>query len=256
MAAHPFGPIEKSLIVAYTRMRYHPTRVKPAFGRVHTTAVPDATDHPIHAFTKGPVLQLDLSANEKNCSDYEICVAPIEPVGLDCDLLSRGLGYRITFTMPADKEFNIQDSSNDEWPQVEIAVTDLFGEKVLSAFEKELYQEKSEFFDPSLFSFINQSKTLVIELNCRHVKVVVNGSTLLTVPLSSNTDGSPLSGLPPAATGMGSFLFGPSRISFTSPSFKEPMIKPLERLEYLAKFLTANKTQLTQEKKSQLKEYI
>src|SRR3990167_3755420 len=100
MAAHPFGPIEKFLITAYKKRRSCLHSAQPCFEYVSTVSVPNPTTNAVWAFSEPRMItQPTLVSGE---SGYETNVAP---VFVDLDLLSRGLGYRITFTMPADQVF-------------------------------------------------------------------------------------------------------------------------------------------------------
>src|SRR3990167_1515721 len=121
MAAHTFGPIEKSLTVAYYKKGYQLSSTRPKLGNTICSKVPRPSENPIWAFSETPRVCVE-GPSIANSSSFRVNLVPCFP---DLDLLSRGLGYRITFTMPADKEFNIQDP--DTWPQGEILVTDMFG---------------------------------------------------------------------------------------------------------------------------------
>src|SRR3990167_3637538 len=121
MAAHPFGPIETFLLRGFNKKQLELDRVDPKFMFSRKVEIPTTNTHPLFAFYKEVTHGVQRTAIV-NSSDYEVKFGAQWP---NTDLLSRGLGYRITFTMPADKEFNIQDA--DTYPSVEITVTDALG---------------------------------------------------------------------------------------------------------------------------------
>src|SRR3990167_9786454 len=128
MAAHPFGPIEKFLITAYKKRGFDPRKVRPQFTDTVCWKYHNLTLNPLWAFFLPGHFEFRPNATYSR-PGYEVSSVP----SLVClDLLSRGLGYRITFTMPADKEFNIQDP--DTWPQIDIDVLDYLGEHILAHF--------------------------------------------------------------------------------------------------------------------------
>src|SRR3990167_9837896 len=114
MAAHPFGPIETFLLRGYNKMGFDPKRVRPVFEE-QRVKIFDINTPPYWLFQKFDIDTYELERTAiVNCSDYDDSHSPDYTHNLD--LLSRGLGYRITFTMPADREFQIHDQST--WPGV------------------------------------------------------------------------------------------------------------------------------------------
>src|SRR3990167_838383 len=129
MAAHPFGPIENLLFRAYKQPGCDPRCAKPVFDSQIKLEVPCISVDclPNWAFMRMRSLTYELERTAiVNSSDYDFDPKHEIPY---MDLLSRGLGYRITFTMPADREFQIHDQST--WPGLELTILDMFGENVL-----------------------------------------------------------------------------------------------------------------------------
>ena len=169
MAAHPFGPIENQLIRGYTKRDVSLAQMKPRFGRPSSTNIPGVETHAVWGFSSVPKLKIAEPAINKNSSyefDVSIC-------NFDLNLLSRGLGYRITFTMPADKEFNIEQP--DTYPQVEFCFLDMFGDNVLSPVKicsksRQKLQQVCKNV-PSLMKIVNRAQSLIIEATIAHIKV-------------------------------------------------------------------------------------
>src|SRR3990167_9510480 len=96
MAAHPFRPIEKSLILAYyknSRIKIEPRQVRIRF--VGFQNVPKAPE------TTNPLSLLLEYKPHYRCSNNskQFRVTPEYKLPPQVNLLSRGLGYRITFKM-------------------------------------------------------------------------------------------------------------------------------------------------------------
>src|SRR3990167_4550240 len=168
MAAHPFGPIEKSLIVAFKELRTDPTRAKIHFRFHKRVKVPNFTDNFIWALCE-PIFALEPTANV-NSSDYEVNFVPDRfprqiSYSLDTSLIRRGLGYRITFTMPADKEFSLEVLNNSQNQKLEIL--DVFGRTVLysdSECEDHLVKQ----------GFPQSEVTVEFQFTCLGVKITKN----------------------------------------------------------------------------------
>src|SRR3990167_6695347 len=144
MAAHPFGPIENFLFRTAKNLKSNePERAKmvfisrkPARGPQTQEIRTDLRDHPklLGRIIQDPSFQLNVTPNRNlertaivNSSDKDDEF--LDLIHSEMDLLSRGLGYRITFTMPADKPFNKHDRTT--WPEVELAILDILGLNVL-----------------------------------------------------------------------------------------------------------------------------
>src|SRR3990167_4183861 len=121
MAAHPFGPIEKVVFVTGKSLK---TKIPQRGKAVFMSQKPQqAQDVPVQC-DSGKESQLLYKVLQN--PNFQLNVIPhrglertaivdsldnddvfwVAQAGLHMDLLSRGLGYRITFTMPADKPFN------------------------------------------------------------------------------------------------------------------------------------------------------
>src|SRR3990167_1577904 len=99
MAAHPFGPIETFLLRGYKKIRFDPQRVRITIKpkRLKSVRFQNIPYWFLHMSTKA-TFELERTAIV-NSSD-STCETTNQISKLD--LLRRGLGYRITFTMPAD----------------------------------------------------------------------------------------------------------------------------------------------------------
>src|SRR3990167_10815785 len=104
MAAHPFGPIETFLLRSPTKMGFDPKRVRPVFEE-QRVKIFDINTPPYWLFHNfdNDTYELERTAIV-NSSDYGYLHR--EDDSHNMDLLSRGLGYRITFTMTADRELD------------------------------------------------------------------------------------------------------------------------------------------------------
>src|SRR3990167_7997318 len=132
MAAHPFGPIEKFLVVAHKSPGFDPRKVKIGYWQEKLVKFPDPVTDPVWAFAATDAERFWVEPTAIiNSRDYEVRFAGLSS---GQDLLSRGLGYRITFTMPADREFDV--SLPTTWPQIEIKFLDCFGTKILGTLDK------------------------------------------------------------------------------------------------------------------------
>src|SRR3990167_11521649 len=108
MAAHPFGPIEKFLITSCKPLKNDPRDAKLTFGDKQCFECPSVEDNLFWRFCQ-PRLVLEPTANV-NSSDFTVHTAlkvHEEEVSKGMYSLSRGVGYRITFKMPADSEWKI-----------------------------------------------------------------------------------------------------------------------------------------------------
>src|SRR3990167_2357574 len=104
MAAHPFGPIETFLLRGSIKLGFDPRKVRPIFHDIKKVKQVDVVNISKWAFFPPNLPNYELERTAiVNSSDYE--GGFIESLH-DLDLLSRGLGYRITFTMPADRVYH------------------------------------------------------------------------------------------------------------------------------------------------------
>src|SRR3990167_5618318 len=96
MAAHPFGPIEKLLPVTYNK-KFSISKLKPHLTCLQDIRLPNKGTDPLYAMTY-PYFHPRWSPNS-GLPAYDFGVNwSFEPETYG-NLLSRGLGYRITFTM-------------------------------------------------------------------------------------------------------------------------------------------------------------
>src|SRR3990167_5464729 len=133
MAAHPFGPIEKFLITAYKELPKDLRNAKVVLGHKRTFKCPTVEEDLFWGFYPfEPIIEPTANVNS---SDYKVCEAPCSSdkyFRAKC-VLSRGLGYRITFTMPADRQPSL--NSEETCPEIKIHILDFFEDKILKTFE-------------------------------------------------------------------------------------------------------------------------
>src|SRR3990167_4671051 len=144
MAAHPFGPIEKFLITSCKPLKNDPRDAKLTFGDKQCFECPSVEENLFWGFCQ-PRLVLEPTANV-NSSKHTIQIAlkkNQEEISEGMYSLSRGLGYRITFTMPADRAW-ILDTTKP-WPVMGIEILNLFGDKVLAKIQNEPLTIKETF---------------------------------------------------------------------------------------------------------------
>src|SRR3990167_2086379 len=102
MAAHPFGPIEKSLIVGYYS-RQKQTSFDLRWIRFKFT---NSKNHMVSNQEKAWILGFleprFVEESSGRSGDRDFRVTYDFKMTETADLLSRGLGYRITFTMPEE----------------------------------------------------------------------------------------------------------------------------------------------------------
>src|SRR3990167_5030056 len=176
MAAHPFGPIESFLLRGFKNLANVSSVPKVEFHSTKRVLVPNFEDDPIWVYSTAQEFKLEKTAIV-NSSDYEVRWIPrFDPK----ESLSRGLGYRITFTMPADKEFNIQTLVT--WPQVEIDFLDTLGRPVANNPKQYLANPKMQLSKSwwenkkSLLKLVSKFKSLMVEQTLFQLKVVENKS--------------------------------------------------------------------------------
>src|SRR3990167_1911988 len=207
MAAHPFGPIEKSLIVGYYKKEaiLNIKNLKPVFGSGKTVAKLSQEKH-LHSFLKPFYFGWSPANGNISTNRFRVsCVNNYE--SSQVNLLSRGLGYRITFTM---KDKRIAEEFRNTWPDVEIMLTDLFGkdleEVVFDADSWHRVFKRDP--DPLLITYLNQFKKLQILLTLDSVNLIENGSIEAVFPTLDQEFGSPLSQVLQAAAAKHKKLLG------------------------------------------------
>src|SRR3990167_2101626 len=179
MAAHPFGPIETFLLRSSKKMGFDPIKISPVFEEQRTKSF-NINSPPYWLFQPLDIGTYELERTAiVNSSEYDVlgefCYA-------DMDLLSRGLGYRITFTMPADREFQIHDQST--WPGLEFQLLDLFGEKILQTASIPQGHPMTKFKDlaPEI-ARMNIQSSIEVEFTVEHFRVTVDNLHQILVPL-------------------------------------------------------------------------
>ena len=121
MAAHPFGPIEKLLPVTYNK-KFSISKLKPHLTCLQDIRLPNKGTDPLYAMTY-PYFHPRWSPNSGVSGDDLGVSWSFHYKGEN--LLSRGLGYRITFTMPN------KDEHNPNIPEVKIEILDFFAVNTL-----------------------------------------------------------------------------------------------------------------------------
>src|SRR3990167_2483729 len=179
MAAHPFGPIETFLLRSPKKMGFDPRRVRPIFEE-QRVKIFDINSPPYWLFQKLEISTYELERTAiVNSSDFDFHK---EDNYEEMDLLSRGLGYRITFTMPADREFQIHDQST--WPGVEFQLMDMFGDNIFRTVSIPQGHPMAEFqkLAPRLAQ-MNSKSSIEVEFTVEHFRVVVDKVHETLVPL-------------------------------------------------------------------------
>src|SRR3990167_8537483 len=185
MAAHPFGPIEKFLITAFkdrdSNKNIAPTKLNPIFVTAKRVTSSIGPPNAVWALVT-PKVELKPSLLQ-NCSDFDVRVL----LGwADLDLLSRGLGYRITFTMPA-----VIDPLAHGKPTpaaIKISVLDYFGDKVLANLDLgtnlNLKVKGWKHNYTSLLKFLSAAQTVVLQVSVMGVTIAIDSQPVKQLPLA------------------------------------------------------------------------
>ena len=182
MAAHPFGPIENQLIVGYRKPRFDPKRAKPVF-KFKDVLIPSVQVDPLNYLLQ-PVFYGWSPANGNSSShDFRVTYGykglPWE------ELLSRGLGYRITFTMP---EQEISTRAPTSWPLVNLEVMDIWGREVKHSVvfnETDWSRLDREACLVPWMEQLKQYKTLEIRTSLDRLRLVANHTIEYSFPTYS-----------------------------------------------------------------------
>ncbi len=181
MAAHPFGPIENQLIVGYYKRGFSPAKVKPILKCWKHVQVFDHSD-PEHYLLK-PVFYGWSPANGNSSShDFRVkfgLQAPSED-----KLLSRGLGYRITFTMP-EQEIRTEDPTS--WPRGVCEILDFTGSQTIDHFPLNLDKifQNPDKFNQGMVKHLSNYRVLGFEKSLFFTKVVENETDEYLFPVYS-----------------------------------------------------------------------
>ena len=195
MAAHPFGPIEKFLITSCKPLKNDPRDAKLVFGDKQCFECPSVEDNLFWGFCQ-PRLVLEPTANV-NSSEYTVQTALKVTEEEACGgmySLSRGLGYRITFTMPADRALTLDTIK--PWPVMKIEILDLFGEKILANFKNDPEKQTNPSIQQSDYSQVQElfqkakkiygsMTTLTMEMTSLGMKVLKDSEVVIDVPLNT-----------------------------------------------------------------------
>src|SRR3990167_967089 len=195
MAAHPFGPIEKFLITSCKPLKNDPRDAKLVFGDKQCFECPSVEDNIFWGFCQ-PRLVLEPTANV-NSSEYTVQTALKVTEEEACGgmySLSRGLGYRITFTMPADRALTLDTIK--PWPVMKIEILDLFGEKILANFKNDPEKQTNPSIQQSDYSQVQElfqkakkiygsMTTITMEMTSLGMKVLKDSEVVIDVPLNT-----------------------------------------------------------------------
>src|SRR3990167_8180679 len=164
MAAHPFGPIEKFLLGTYYKKdiaNQHPKWCKIGFNRIKSVTVPNERSDPTLALSGGDLFCWSPANGKRYVPD--IRVTPGNRLCEQVDLLSRGLGYRITFTRP-----NVKSYHNGT-----LHLLDWFGERVLA----EVCLNKQDWSDQyywQIVQYLSKYKQVSLEFTIEHTKIITD----------------------------------------------------------------------------------
>ena len=116
--------------------------------------------------------------------DFRVILGGFKQLSIQ-DLLSRGLGYRITFTMP-EQEIRTEDPTS--WPQGDCEILDVTGESSQERIPfdlQNLFVGSPELLEEPIFEHLTNYRVLQVEHTLLHTKIVENETDEYLFPVYS-----------------------------------------------------------------------
>src|SRR3990167_279143 len=255
MAAHPFGPLQASLLVGYYKRVRHfdPSLAKPEFVPLCERFLPNAKSDSLFALVN-PRFDSTALANGNNFNK-SVKVAVNFESGCQVNLLSRGLGYRITFTMAAPLP---TEPSTEFGLHVHVDILDFLGKETITTLEwdpdPDVLEAVLDNFQEDNVKELGKFNSLVIEVTGDKLKIVQNLKSEIIIDTVCPTRSQPTSAKSSALKGLNVLLGDMHAKGIQVNETTIPLIA--QKVLGILNFMVMNPQNATKETKSTFKDYL